>query len=203
MEQDLVAGMADLVFPVSASALPGDHAMPLQRALLQRLPWLADVPAAGVHQIKLASSGEEGLVSARARLLLRLPYTHLPQAQAWGGQTLDVQGHALRVGAPHVKELVPHGTLYAHAVASDGTGEETFMAWAHVQLRAMGLRMAPVCGKHGARLGPDGVLHTYSLMVHGLDVDESLQLLEQGLGPHRMLGCGLFVAHKSAAAVGA
>jgi hypothetical protein len=39
-------------------------------------------------------------------------------------------------------------------------------------------------------------------MLHGLRARDSLRVLEQGLGEHRLMGCGVFVPHKSAAAVG-
>jgi hypothetical protein len=45
-------------------------------------------------------------------------------------------------------------------------------------------------------------LHAFSLMLDGLSHDDALRLLEHGIGPHRLWGCGLFVPHKSAAAVG-
>ena len=54
-------------------------------------------------------------------------------------------------------------------------------------------------------LDPIDLLHLlqgYSLMVDGLTPADSLRLLEQGLGQHRRLGCGVFVAHQSTAAVG-
>jgi hypothetical protein len=40
-------------------------------------------------------------------------------------------------------------------------------------------------------------------MLDGLTVEDSLRVLESGLGAHRRLGCGVFVAHRSAVAVGA
>ena len=40
-------------------------------------------------------------------------------------------------------------------------------------------------------------------MLHGLSAADSLTVQRAGIGPHRALGCGLFVPHKSAAAVGA
>jgi hypothetical protein len=39
-------------------------------------------------------------------------------------------------------------------------------------------------------------------MLDGLNAAHSLRVLEAGLGPHRRLGCGLFVPHKSSVAVG-
>jgi len=51
------------------------------------------------------------------------------------------------------------------------------------------------------RLEPGG-LRGYSLMLDGLSAADSLRLQETGIGRHRRLGCGVFVPHKSAAAVG-
>jgi hypothetical protein len=47
-----------------------------------------------------------------------------------------------------------------------------------------------------------GALQGFSLMLDGLSAAHALRLLETGMGPHRLLGCGVFVPHKSAAAVG-
>jgi hypothetical protein len=38
-------------------------------------------------------------------------------------------------------------------------------------------------------------------MLHALSPEQSLRLQQHGLGPQRLLGCGIFVPHKSAAAV--
>jgi CRISPR-associated protein Cas6 len=43
----------------------------------------------------------------------------------------------------------------------------------------------------------------YSLMLHELSPDDSLRMQAIGLGKERKFGCGIFVPHKSAAAVGA
>jgi hypothetical protein len=58
-----------------------------------------------------------------------------------------------------------------------------------------------VCGKRHSMVVSGGVLNTFSLMLHALAPEQSLRLQQCGLGPHRLLGCGLFVPHKSAAAV--
>jgi hypothetical protein len=47
------------------------------------------------------------------------------------------------------------------------------------------------------------VIAGFSLMLHGLSVADSLRVQRAGIGPHRLLGCGIFVPHRSAAAVGA
>ena len=42
----------------------------------------------------------------------------------------------------------------------------------------------------------------YSLMLDGLTPVHAQHLMEQGLGPHRLWGCGLFIPHKPPAASG-
>ena len=46
-------------------------------------------------------------------------------------------------------------------------------------------------------------LPAFSLMLDRLSPADALQMLEHGVGPHRLWGCGLFIPHKSAAAVAA
>jgi hypothetical protein len=47
----------------------------------------------------------------------------------------------------------------------------------------------------------EGEWHGFSLKVHGLEVDTSLRLQQEGLGGERKRGCGVFVPHKSIVAV--
>jgi hypothetical protein len=47
------------------------------------------------------------------------------------------------------------------------------------------------------------MLAGYSLLLDGLSPEHALRVMCTGLGAHHELGCGLFVPHKSAAAVGA
>jgi CRISPR-associated protein Cas6 len=70
------------------------------------------------------------------------------------------------------------------------------------ELQTLAVRTQTVCGKRHSRQLQGQTLTTFSLMLHALSPTDSLRLQEQGLGPHRLLGCGIFVPHKSAAAVG-
>lgn len=199
----LIASVVDMVFPLAGRNLPPDHALPLQEALQAELSWLETEVQAGVHPVKLAhGSGAQGLLSGRSRLLLRLPRQRVDEASALAGCDLAVGGCSVRLGAPHVRELQPHGTLYAHAVAADNDNEIDFVQQVVAELKALQLRAPWVCGKRGSRQLPDRVLTTFSLMVHNLPPADSLRLQEQGLGAHRQLGCGIFVPHKTTAAVG-
>ena len=107
----------------------------------------------------------------------------------------------VRVARPQARELLPHGTLYAHLVAAEETEETVFLRRMRSELDALGVRGEPVCGRW--QTIEAGRLAGCSLMLSGLPREQSLQVLQRGLGAHRRLGCGLFVPHKSAAAVGA
>jgi CRISPR-associated protein Cas6 len=116
------------------------------------------------------------------------------------GAELQVAGRRLRVGAMQARELLPHGTLYAHLVAADDDDELVFLSAARAELDALGVPCRTICGRHQVTEG--GALHGYSLMLDGLSAAAALRVLEAGLGRHRRLGCGVFVPHRSAAAVG-
>lgn len=195
------ASVVDLVFPLVGRSVPREYTQALHAALQQVLPWLALETRAGIHPLRLVHGGD-GLLSPRTRLLLRLPRARVADAGGLAGRTLDVGGHALQLGEPHERELLPHATLYAYAVAAAGEDEAAFMRTVTDQLQALGVRTQTVCGKRGTRPLDGGTLTTFSLMLHALSPADSLRVQEAGLGPYRLLGCGVFVPHKSAAAVG-
>lgn len=194
--------MVDVAFALQASGLAQEHRIALADALLAVLPWLAVEPEAGVHRLNLVrGAGEEALVSPRTRLVLRVPRTRAAQAFALAGNELRVGAHRLHPTQPRERELLPHGTLYAHLVAAEQPDEAAFVDDVRAELAGIGIAAQPVCGRWQTAEG--GRLVGCSLMLSGLDAGQSLRLLQQGLGAHRRLGCGLFVPHKSAAAVGA
>jgi CRISPR-associated protein Cas6 len=197
--------VVDVAFPLAGVSLPRDHALALAQALGERLPWLASDPIAGIHPVKVVhGSGASGLLSRRARLLLRLTRSREPALAVLQGCTLSVGGSVLRLGAPSWHALVPHGTLYAYFVAAASDDEQAFTATVDGELEALNISCQCVCGKraqHVAALGQ--IIHGFSLMLHGLSPADSLRIQRVGLGAHRVLGCGIFVPHKSAAAVGA
>jgi CRISPR-associated protein Cas6 len=99
-----------------------------------------------------------------------------------------------------VRELLPWSTLYAHVVASDDDDEAAFLRWVETELAALGVAGRAICGR--AQMLEDGALRGFSLMLDGLAASAAARLLDHGVGRHRRLGCGLFVPHRSAAAVG-
>lgn len=203
------AHMVDVAFALAAplaAALPLEHRGQLARALEAALPWLAaDVPGeppAGVHRLKLApGGGAQALLSQRTRLVLRVPRPRVTDTLALQGTELALGELRLRVGAAQVRELQPWGTLYAHAVAAaQGLDEAGFLRQVQHALQALQAGGRAICGRVQCLEG--GRLTGYSLMVDGLSDGQALRLLDSGLGAHRRLGCGLFVPHRSAAAVG-
>jgi hypothetical protein len=76
--------------------------------------------------------------------------------------------------------------------------EESFLRQTIELLSAMNLRFKKVlCGKDYIFTSPEGPLTTRSLMVAGLSLDDAVTLQEQGIGPLRNRGFGLFVPHKT------
>ena len=65
------------------------------------------------------------------------------------------------------------------------------------ELRQQGIPIKKaLCGKETRLQTPDGPVHTRSLLLAELSPEHSLQLQRFGLGPHRLMGCGIFLPHK-------
>lgn len=198
-----MSAMLDVTFPLKGRTLPRDHAESLLAALSGHFAWLRSDPGTGIHSIKLVhGSDEPALLSQRTRLALRVKSERAAELQAIGEVALDIAGHALQLGAAQVRELLPHGTVYAYKVAADGSDEVTFMAGITRELAALDTTGVQICGKRLQMQIAGKTQQTFSLMLHGLSPAQSLRVQERGLGPHRLLGCGLFIPHRSAAAVG-
>ena len=112
----------------------------------------------------------------------------------------------LEVGKASVKRFSTLPTQFArYVVVPEGLGqedEEAFMAYAVEQLRELGIKVRKLlCGRGHAIRHPDGDVHTRSLMLADLDVEEAVTLQQRGIGDHRTMGCGLFIPHKGIRAV--
>ena len=187
----------DVAFAVRGTVLPREHRVLLAQALERELPFLGADPHWGVHRLKLA----QDLVSPRTRLMLRVPRRRAGEVLELAGRELDLAGHLLSIGDGHLTPLLPHGTLYAHFVAAEVGDEAAFLAAVQRDLESLGVRGRPICGRWQSLEAH--ALVGCSLMVDQLAPEDALVVLERGLGRHRRLGCGLFVPHKSSAAVGA
>jgi CRISPR-associated protein Cas6 len=194
--------MVDIAFPLGGHALPRDYRRALSEALEAALPWLSELPHAWLHRVNVsAGDGAFALLSGRSRVTLRVPRSRADDAEALAGAELTIGAQRVRLGAPRRRELLPHSTLYSHLVATEADDAIAFLNAVADELVALHVRARPVCGRRQAVDG--GRLAGFSLMLDGLAPEASLRVLETGLGVERRLGCGLFVPHKSAVAVGA
>jgi CRISPR-associated protein Cas6 len=201
--------VVDVLFALDCRSIPVDHAHALSRALLDLAPWL-DQPGAGIHTIHVAGSqngwerpeygsDQQLQLSRRTKLCIRVPKEHVRALKdALEGQTVDVAGSALRIGPGKNRLLSQETALFARYVAGPGIeDEEVFLRWAVDELARLGIRVRKaLCGKTTSLETPDGAILSRSLMLADLTPDESILLQQRGLGPHRAMGCGIFLPHK-------
>jgi CRISPR-associated protein Cas6 len=206
--------VVDVSFRIECACLPLDHAEALSRAVLAHLPWLADTEYAGIHLIHGAESGNGWMrpqnpeadllhLSRRARLRLRVPVARLPDAHRLQGARLEIAGYPLAVGAGNPLPLEPLPVVFArYVVASSAEDEAQFLREMRTALQTLNIprcRLLPGRAHVLRRLA--GPLQTRSLMVADLSPEASLRLQRVGLGPDRVMGCGLFLGHKDIAPV--
>lgn len=195
-------GIVDLVFALSGRAVADDYADLLWQELRAVLPWLEEEAAAGVHPLTGTSPGQgERYLSRRSRLTLRLATPRVEQARALCGTRLDLGG-PVEVGAAKERALWPAKVLYSTFVQLGLAEEVAFLAECRRLLDELGIGAQLVSGKARSMQAAGRQRQGFSLMLHGLGVDESLRLQRTGLGLERKRGCGIFVPHKSVAAVG-
>jgi CRISPR-associated protein Cas6 len=193
----------DLAFEVRGSSLPLDHRHALRDAIMSTLAWLESEPAVAIHPLKSAR-GDDGrlLLSARSRLVLRVPADRRESAAELDGRVLQMGASRVTVGTATPRPLLAHGTVYAHLVSGNIDDEVGFTAAMQDELETLGIRGEVICGRRQSIGAGDTLLRGFSVMVHGLAPEASLRLQARGTGCDMKLGCGIFVPHRSAAAVG-
>ena len=205
--------VVDLLFRIHGERLPTDHAWGLYQAVRSVLSWLEQDEQSGIHQIHILESGSGWQrpaiggwmhLSKRTRLMLRVPLERIEDARALSQTTLNILDLSLHVGGATVRNLSPVTTLYARHVIAPSTieNEDAFLDSILKLLR--GQAFGPVsllCGQQRHINTPDDLIETRSLMISELSPVESLTLQQNGIGPGRKLGCGLFVPHKGIASL--
>jgi len=195
----------DLQFDLVGSTIPADSAMLLSQALLSILPWLGEEKGAGIQLLKGAetNSGDATVnLNRRTKLFLRVPKTRVDDTEILVGQSFNLDGHRLQVGNFKTRAFTPFSNIYAHFVDTGSAGEEQFVQDVMRELEGdFQLRCGFICGKQQTLHAPTGVLYGYSLMLHDLPPHKSLRLQDEGMGNNRLLGCGIFIPHKSIAPV--
>lgn len=197
--------MIDLQFDLVGTSIPAENAQLLADALLRVLPWLEEDPGTGIQHLKGSetNTGDASLnINRRTKLYVRAPKARVDDMRRLVGQTLDLAGHALQIGGFKTREFSPFANIYAHFVDTGSATEEQFVQDVMRELDGhFQLRCGFICGKQQTLQSASGLLHGYSLMLHDVPPHKSLQLQDEGLGRNRLLGCGIFIPHKSIAAV--
>lgn len=194
--------MVDIQFDLDGSVLPVDHGYALYREIARLLPWFADEALGGIHPINGANLGQgEMILSRRTKLMIRVASARAPELMALSGQTVSVEGHALGIGPAKIRKLTRHTPLFAHCVATGNEDEVEFASDIIRLLDELEIDSRFICGKRQSIRTEEGTVSGYSLMLHGLPVEHSILVQQQGLGKHRKIGCGIFIPHKSINAV--
>ena len=193
--------MLDIAFDLKGNSVPAGYAFALWGEVVRCLPWLDAEEYAGILPLRAAASGENMLLPQRAKLVLRLPAELALQAMLLSGQELDVEGSVLRVGKAKQKLLQPYPTLHAQLVESS-SGEEEFLTDMADQLREMDVVCKLICGKHNSVTNTRQAVVGYSLVLHDLKPDASLQIQRAGLCGKRRFGCGIFDPYKAISGLG-
>jgi CRISPR-associated protein Cas6 len=209
--------IVDLIFDIQCRELPVDHAHDLAQALKMHLPELEEDERLGVHSVHVAGSqngwerpdpklGQRLILSRRTRLTLRVPNERQEQVQeTLNGVELDVGGCSLKIGRAKQKILSSQGTIFSRYVAlkpGEEADENAFLRRIVGHLAERGIRVTKaLCGKTTEIAGPQGPVHTRSIMIAGLKAEESVRIQQEGIGPLRHMGCGIFIPHKGIDAV--
>lgn len=201
--------VVDLLFGLNCRCLPVDHIFALSQAVQTALPWLTDEPEAGLHAINVATSGNGWIrpddpnallhLSKRTRLELRVPAHRVSDAKKLEGAVLEVAGNSLEIKTATQRSLTTLSTLFSRALATDQDmpDEEQVLDWIYSQLVLLDIKPRKMmCGTEHFIETPEARIRTRSLMIAGLEKEESLRLQKKGLGPYRHMGCGLFIPHK-------
>jgi CRISPR-associated protein Cas6 len=203
LARELPAGSAaptvvDVVFDVTGTSLPADHAWPLLCAVAERLPWLRDEPAAGIHPLRAAATGYGVvLLPQRAKLTLRVPEARAAAVLSLAGARLDVGGNALAVGAGRPRALCPSATLAAQRVASAAADVGAFEAEVARWLERSGIEGRWISGRRRHARAGEREIAGFALTLHGLAAAASLRIQGEGLGGERGIGWGIFVPAKA------
>nr|VFJ45429.1 MAG: CRISPR-associated protein Cas6, subtype MYXAN [Candidatus Kentron sp. DK] len=200
----------DYAYRIRCHTLPVEHIYPLSETIAAILPWIDDEPAIGIHSIHVADSGNGWIrptgkdsndllfLSRRTRLVLRLPRDLLPKARDLEGRTLTINGNTLTVEKGQKKPLIPSSTLFARYIVTQEHEEETrFVDYLIDQFHTLDITPRKIlCGRTNVIRTPKAPIHTRSVLIAELSPAESLRLQQNGIGPNRRLGCGLFIPHK-------
>ena len=188
--------MIDLVFDLEGGTLHAAYPFALWDALLHHVPQLAEEKFVGVLPLRATENKEGVLLPKRAKLVLRLPKTLADHTAArLSGVTVQLGAIPLSLGKCKPRAIQPSHTIHAQQVTG-ASDEVLFMDDISTKLSEMGIAAKLICGKSRTIGGDQRSIRGYSLVVHDLKPEASLQLQYAGVGENRQFGCGIFIPYK-------
>lgn len=196
MTENDIPRMIDMVFDLDGGTLPAAYPFALWAELIRLVPQLAEDKSVGVLPLRGTGNNEGLLLPKRAKLVMRLPATLAELAASrLTGQQLDITGNTVRLGAAKTRPIQPYPTIHAQLVT--GTSDEVlFVEDIKKQMGKLGVTGKLICGRRLTINGGQESIHGYSLVLHDLKAEASLQLQYLGLGEDRQFGCGIFIPYK-------
>ncbi|MBI5626762.1 MAG: type I-MYXAN CRISPR-associated protein Cas6/Cmx6 [Nitrosomonadales bacterium] len=187
--------MIDVVFDLGSGTLPTTYPFALWAEIVRHAPQLAEEKQVGVLPLRTSESNEGLLLPNRAKLVLRLPATLIGAASLLNGSTMQIGSSQLQLGTGRTRTIQPHSTIHAQLVTG-ASDEAIFMDNIRAQLSEMKISAKLICGKRRTLAGDQHTIHGFSLVIHDLKPEGSLQLQYAGMGEYRQFGCGIFLPHK-------
>jgi CRISPR-associated protein Cas6 len=188
-------GMIDVVFDISGGALPVTYPYALWDELARLVPQLKENEHVGVIPLRTSPSKEGMLIPKRAKMVLRLPQALADVASDLAQKQLQVAGSPIQLGSCKTRPIQHYPTLHAHLVTG-ADDEIAFVEEVQLTLAAMGIVAKLICGQRHILTNGEQTINGYSLVLHDLSPEDSLQVQYVGLGKERRLGCGIFVPYK-------
>ena len=186
--------MIDAVFDLIGDSVPVNYPFALWEELTSLVPELAGDASVGVLPLRTTGSATGMLLPKRAKLVIRLPVSLAPHVASLSGKQLDV-GHPLRLANGRLREILAYSTIHAQLVAT-ADNEVVFLETVSACLADLGITASLICGRQNSLVDGDRRIDGFSLVIHDLKPEDSLDLLYAGLGSHRKYGCGVFVPYK-------
>ncbi|MDJ0596220.1 MAG: type I-MYXAN CRISPR-associated protein Cas6/Cmx6 [Pleurocapsa sp. MO_226.B13] len=193
----------ELAFPVMGQSLPIDHGYQLYSALKHRLMQLKDWDDISIKTIsgKLDRDKRNQLnLTDRSKLLIRLPSEKVPFVYSFGGKSLTVGKHKIRLGIPEMNFLQPKSRLRSHIVVIRGYEEPNgFLEAAKRQVEKLNIKTdLKLIAKKDGTPKPKTIKVKQTLVGFGIEASnlsevDSVVLQEKGLGGKHKMGCGIFI----------
>lgn len=184
----------ELQFPFTGTTMPSDHGYGLYGAISRIIPEAHSADWLALETIPGAARGDGVTqLDPEASLKIRIPQDRVPLMLKLAGKRLEVDGHAIRLGAPRIFLLKPWPQLYARIVTIKGfTEPEPFLDAVCRKLDEMGVKGEPAVGPRRVVKVGDNTVVGFALAVHDLSDEGSIILQERGIGGRRRMGCGIF-----------